>query len=80
MSIKDFISKLPLETIIKTEILDNKVTLPVVIDPVEFYDEFSAEIKASTLTPEKALFVGCMTEQTKYKSSRDLLSSRLQFV
>ncbi len=79
MSIKDFISKLPLDTIIKTEILDNKITLPAVINPVDFYSEFSAEIKAASLTTEKALFVCSMVEETGFKSSRDLLNSRLTF-
>lgn len=79
MRIIDFISKLPIGVIVKTEILDNKITLPSKIDPIKFYQDFNTEIKASTLTTEKALFVCSMIEQTPFLSSRDLLNSKLKF-
>lgn len=79
MILKDFISKLPVDIIIKTEFLDNKITLPFNIEPSKFYKDFKDNIKANTLTDEKALFVCSMVEQTNFKTSIDLLNSKLRF-
>lgn len=80
MSLKDFIAKQPMNIIVRTEIEDNKVILPVSIDTKAFYKDFSNEINSEGLTPEKAIFIATQNlENNKMKTSIDLLNSRLKF-
>lgn len=79
MILNDFIAKLPIEKIIKTEILDNKITLPVEVDPTKFYKDFKAAIKVPTLSPEKAIFVASLVDRQPYIDSFSLLTSKLVF-
>lgn len=79
MELKDFVSKLPMDKIIKTEILDNKITLPANINITKFYKDFKTNIKVDTLTDEKALFTCANIEKGNYISSTDLLNSKLRF-
>lgn len=79
MSLNNFLSNLPIDKIIKTEILDNKIQVPANIEPSKFYRDFSQEIKSPTLTVEKALFVCATLEREKFKNFRELLNSNLKF-
>lgn len=79
MILNDFISKLPIEIIIKTKILDTKIILPIKVDPIKFYEDFSVEIKTEQLTPEKAIFVASLVDRQPYLTSFDILTSKLVF-
>ena len=79
MALNDFIAKLPIDKIIKTEILDNKITLPVEIEPNKFYKDFTNQIKVSELSPEKAIFVASLVDRQPYVDSFNLLTSKLVF-
>lgn len=79
MILNDFLSKLPIEKIIKTEILDNKITLPVEVDSNKFYKDFKSQIKVNEFTPEKAIFVASLVELQPYVDSFNLLTSKLIF-
>lgn len=80
MILKDYLAKLPIEVIKKIEVFDNKITLPIKIDITEFYKLFKTEIKQPTLTVEKAIFVANKyLSDVKFKSSIDLLNSKLRF-
>lgn len=80
MVLNDFLAKLPIDKIIKTEILDNKITLPVEIDPVKFYKDFRTQIKVANLSPEKAIFAASLVDRRPYIDSLSLLTSKLVFV
>lgn len=80
MSLNDFLSKLPIDKIIGTEILDNKITLPVTVDPNKFYKDFKAQIKVPELSAEKAIFVASLVDRQPYINSFSLLTSKLVFV
>ena len=77
--LNDFIAKLPLETIIQTEIEDNRVILPTIIDSKDFYKTFSTEIEAETLTTEKAIYVASTYSVKRMITTKDLLNSRLRY-
>lgn len=80
MSLKDFIAKQPMNIIVRTEIEDNKVILPVNIDTKAFYKDFSNEINSEGLPPEKAIFIAAQNlDNSGMKTSIDLLNSRLKF-
>lgn len=79
MTLKDYISKLPIEKILKTEILDDKITLPVKVDPNKFYKDFSSVIKTEDLSPEKAIFAASISDTQPYIDSRTLLMSKVKF-
>lgn len=78
MELKDFISKLPLDKIIKTEITSKKITLPVNMNCEKFYKKFKSSIKSNTLTNEKAIFVSSTLKLNKYISPAELLKSKLK--
>lgn len=80
MILKDFISKLPIDIIVKTQILPSKIFLPTIVNNVKFYNTFSANINSSTFTDEKAIYIGSILEQRTYISAQDLLNSHLAFV
>lgn len=80
MILNDFLARLPIEKIIKTEILDDKITLPVEVDPMKFYKDFKAAIKVTDLSPEKAIFVASLVDKQPYVDSFSLLTSKLVFV
>lgn len=77
--LSDFIGTYPIDIIRKTEITDDKVQLPANIPTDEFYAEFQAEIEATTLTPEKALYIGAICPQKPTSTAKDMLNSRLKF-
>ena len=79
MDLKDYIAKLPIEKIIKTEILDEKITLPVEVDPMKFYKDLKTAIKVTELSPEKAIFVASLVDKQPYIDSFSLLTSKLVF-
>lgn len=79
MILNDFLAKLPIDKIIKTEILDNKITLPVEVDPNKFYKDFRSAIKVEQLSPEKAIFVASLVDRQPYVDSFSLLTSKLVF-
>lgn len=80
MILNDFLAKLPIDKIIKTEILDNKITLPVDIEPNKFYKDFKDQIKVADFSPEKAIFVASLVDRQPYVDSFSLLTSKLVFV
>lgn len=57
MELKDFIAKLPIEIIQKTNIYENKITLPTEVNKLDFYKKFKNRIEQNTLTNEKAIYV-----------------------
>lgn len=75
--LKDFISKLPLDVIIKTELENNRVFLPSKIDPAAFYKEHKSEVNQNSLTEEKALYLAAMHEPKKYIPAETILMKRL---
>lgn len=77
--LNDFIAKLPITTIIQTEIENNRVILPAAIDSKDFYKTFSSEIDTDTLTTEKAIYVASTYPVKKMKTSKDLLNSQLRY-
>lgn len=79
MELIDFIAKQPIDKIIKTEILDNKISLPIEIDPIKFYKDFKSKIKVEEFTPEKAIFVASLVDRQPYNDSFSLLTSKLIF-
>lgn len=79
MILNDYLAKLPIEKIIKTEILDDKITLPVEVDSMKFYKDFRTQIKSDQLTPEKAIFAASLVEKQPYINSFSLLTSKLVF-
>lgn len=79
MELNDFLAKLPIEKIIQTEILDNKITLPVDVDPIKFYKDFRAAIKVADFSPEKAIFVASLVDRQPYVDSFSLLTSKMVF-
>lgn len=79
MILNDYLAKLPIDKIIKTEILDDKITLPVEVDSIKFYKDFKGQIKSNQFTPEKAIFVASLVDKQPYMDSFSLLTSKLVF-
>lgn len=79
MQLKDYIAKQPIDVIIKTEIEENKVILPIEIDVKEFYKAFKNEIDSDQFTPEKAIYIASIEKPKPFINSRSLLNSRLHF-
>lgn len=77
--LKDFISKLPIDVIVKTEITDERVTLPTAIDALSFYKEFSKEVDDPTLTAEKAIYIASSHASASTPSYQELLNKKLVF-
>ena len=72
--LNDFIAKLPIDTILQTEILDNSVKLPVEVDSQSFYKDFETDIKETNLTAEKAIYAATLVISEKIKSVPELLT------
>ena len=53
----DLISVMPIDTLNKTIIDDNRVILPSALDMGELYDKCKDTINQTPLSPEKALYV-----------------------
>lgn len=79
MVLNDFLAKLPIDKLIKTEILNNKITLPIEVDPIKFYKDFKSAIKVNDFTPEKAIFVASLIDRQPYIDSFGLLTSKIVF-
>lgn len=77
--LKDYISKLPIETIKKIRIYDDKIVFPADIQPNKFYKGFTAEIKSNSFTDEKALFIASQYKQLPFIDASDLLNSKLRY-
>lgn len=80
MELNDFLAKLPIDKLIKTEILDNKITLPVEVDPIKFYKDFKDKIKIEGFSSEKAIFVANLIDRQPYLDSFSLLTSKIVFM
>lgn len=78
-TLKDFISKLPIEKIGKIRLYPNKIIFPVVIDANKFYKDFSASINTAAFTDEKALYVASQYDHQEYINYSDLLNSKLRY-
>lgn len=79
MDLKDCLAKLPIDKIIKTEILENKITLPAEIDSNKFYKDFKSQIKIEDFTTEKAIFAASLVDKQPFIDSFSLLTSKLIF-
>lgn len=79
MSLKDFLAKQPIDVIVNTEITDERVVLPVKVDPDPFYKQFKAGIESTDLTPEKSVYVGSIHETQPYQSASSLLNSKVKY-
>lgn len=79
MHFNDFLAKIPVEKLIKVEILDNKIVLPIEIDLKQFYKDFSDDIKVVGLSTEKAIFAASLVDKQPYLDASTLLSSKLRF-
>lgn len=75
----DFLAKQPIDVIVKTEITDTKVNLPVNVDSKSFYKEFSAAIENASLTTEKAIFIASQETKKPMTSVQDLLNKKIRF-
>lgn len=75
----DFLSTQPLEVLSKTDITDERIMLPVKVDPDEFYGTFKDNIDVTTFTTEKAIYIAAMHEKETFKKSKDLLNSRIKY-
>lgn len=79
MAFKDFLSKQPIHIIVNTEVTDEKVILPTLVDSKSFYKSFSNEIESETLTIEKAVYIASTEKSSSMDTSKDLLNSKLSF-
>lgn len=75
--LKNFLSKLPLNTILGTEITPKKVKVPGSIDAKDFLRQHRDEIESDSLTTEKALHVGATHQPSEYKSASSMLYGHL---
>lgn len=72
--LNDFIAKLPIDTILQTEILDDSIRLPIEVDGQSFYKDFETDIKENSLTTEKAIYAATLVASEKIKSVSELLT------
>lgn len=79
MSLKDFLAKQPIGVIVATEITEQRVLLPVAVDPDPFYKSFKSDIESETLTAEKALYIGSLHTQAPYQDASALLNSKVTY-
>lgn len=79
MSLNDFLAKQPIDVIINTDITDEKVVLPIKVEPDPFYKQFRENIESDSLTTEKSVYVGSIHEQQPYQSSTQLLNSKVKY-
>lgn len=79
MVLNDFIAKLPISVIAKTEITSKRVILPGVIKIDEFYANFADKIEANTLTTEKCIYLAAVHEQADYQTAISLLNSKIKY-
>ena len=77
--IKDFIAKQPIDVIVDTDITDQRVVLPITVEPNGFYTDFHPEIHSPNLTTEKAIYVAATHETKPIQTSNDLLNRWLKF-
>lgn len=77
--LNDFLSKLPIDVIIKTEITDDIVEVPIAIDSDEFYNEFKTEIEDNNLTNEKCIYVSSLYQFKRPITAFDLLTYRIKY-
>ena len=73
MLFKDYLAKLPTSVLKKMSFYPRKIVLPTKIEPIEFYDHFSAQIKSPVLTNEKAIYVAAIVEKSDYMSASDMM-------
>ena len=77
--LKNYISKLPIDTITKIRLYEDKIVFPVDIQPNKFYKDFTAEIKSDSFTDEKALYIASQYKQLPFIDASDLLNSKLRY-
>lgn len=79
-ALKNYLSKLPTKTLQNLIITATRVQVPTdKMDIRKFKIEFDTQINATTLTPEKAIYVALKVGQQPYISAQDLLNSYLTF-
>lgn len=71
--LKNFIARLPIDTIKQVEIEDDKVTIPTQVNPMEFYKEHRTEVESLSLTPEKAIYLAASNSPKTTLSIKSLL-------
>lgn len=76
---KDFLAKQPIDIIINTEITDDKVVLPVTVDPDVFYKAHKGDIESDSFTAEKAVYVGSTHKPAPYQDANALLNSKVKY-
>lgn len=76
--LKTYLARLPMDILKKTRVTSTHVTVPTKIDPVEFHDLMRSNINKLELTPEKAIFIVAREVKQGYKTSINLLNSKLK--
>lgn len=76
--LKNYLAELPMNVLKKTRITDTQITVPTKIDPIEFHTLMKEGINKPELTPEKAIFIAARENRQGYKSSINLLNSKLR--
>lgn len=79
MALNDFLAKQPIDVIINTDITDQKVVLPVNVEPDPFYKDFKGNIETEELTTEKAIYIGSIHEKQPYQDATTLLNSKVKY-
>lgn len=79
MALNDFLAKQPIDVIINTDISDQKVVLPVNVEPDPFYKEFKGDIESAGLSTEKAIYIGSIHEKQPYQDASTLLNSKVKY-
>ncbi len=74
--LNDYISGLPIDVIIKTEIEDQKAIMPTNIDAADFYKLHAEDIDVNSLTSEKGIYVASSRPRPKYVSAIDMVNRR----
>lgn len=76
--LKNYLAELPMNVLKKTRITSTQVTVPTRIDPIEFHKLMRDQINKPELTPEKAIFIAARETRQGYKTSINLLNSKLK--
>jgi len=71
--LKNFLAKLPINTLIDTEITSNRILIPVDIDSKDFYKNNSNAIESNTFTDEKAIYIVSTETLRPFITSTNLL-------
>lgn len=79
MSFNDFLAKLPLDILRQVELSETRIIIPCPIDANAFYQTFSTDIEAETLTDEKAIYIASSHIPKPFITAEQLLNSKLQF-